>query len=416
MNQPKITESLNLYKFDFENSISIELHHLDDKGKAEIWTRWGENGNRKLIDVSELNLLAPRSRDEYCNRLQKLSPGLKDFDYNEAFRWITPLALNAKRKGEPVIELGKADIDIKKPDWDLYPLIVHGMTNIWFGDRGSLKSKLALYAALIMTVSDLDILPLGITSPKNNLSILKLDYEATQDADEYEWHRILRGLDMEGAVQLKYRSCRRPLADDIEAISTHADAVKADVIIVDSLGAAVGTDLNITEPALRFNTALRQLNRTILCTAHTAKNSIGKRSVFGSSFYENMARNIWEVVKAEDEESDASIQHIGLKQTKPPPFSPHHKPLGFQFDFDQESERTIISKYDPNNMDNFMHDLSTTATIISVLRDGQKSDKQIAEETGKTIAEIRVGLFRLKKSKKVEKWNGVWGLLSNEQE
>ena len=49
-------------------------------------------------------------------------------------------------------------------------------------------------------------------------------------------------------------------------------------------------------------------------------------------------------------------------------------------------------------------------------REGQKSDKQIAEETGKTIAEIRVGLFRLKKSKKVEKWNGVWGLLSNEQE
>ena len=63
--KPILIESLNLLKFDFQNGITVELHHLDDKGKAEIWTRHNNGTAGKLVDVSELNLLASRSRDEF---------------------------------------------------------------------------------------------------------------------------------------------------------------------------------------------------------------------------------------------------------------------------------------------------------------------------------------------------------------
>jgi len=410
--KPTLSESLNIIKFGWENGISVELHRLDDKGKAEIWARH-DNGVNTLIDVSELNLLAPRSRDDYCRRLKPLCPGLTDFNWEEALRWIVPLALQVKRKGEPVIELGKFDAEIKKPSWDCYPLVVSGMPNILFGDRGSLKSKLVLILSVIMMLPYGDN-EFGLVAPKKSLSVLKLDYEATQDADEYEWRRILRGMDMEGCLQLKYRACRRPLADDIEAINNHADNIKADVIIVDSLGPAVGGNLNDSEPALKFAEATRQLNRTTIIPAHTAKNQFGKRTVYGNAFYENLARNIWEVNKEEEEDSEDSIQHIALHQTKSPPFSPHHKDIAFQFDFDQEAERIVVSKYDPNKMDIVNEKKGNGIKILETLREGKLSPKIISENIGVTETVVRTTLYRLLKSQKVIKVGEEWGLSFNE--
>lgn len=421
LEQPSLSESLNIMKFSWVNGVSVELHRLHDSGKAEIWARYGENGKATLIDApAEVNLMAMRSRDDYCNRLTKFSPGLKDFDWNAAFRWIVPMALNAKRAGEPVVELGRADVEIKRPVWDAYPFVVQGMTNILFGDRGSMKSKLALVLCLVMMLP-WDDNELGIIAPLKPLKILKLDFEATQDADEYEWRRLLRGMDMEGALQLKYRACRRPLADDIEAIANHADNVKADVLLIDSLGPAAGGDLNASEPALELNAALRQLNRTILMPAHTAKNQLGKRTVFGNSFYENLARNIWEVTKEEDEDSESPIQHIALRQTKSPPFAPHHKPMAFEFDFDQEDERTFVRKYDYALLETSYKGKSVAGLIMDLLNEASKSinasrtPKEMATELGETSNNIYQALHTLRKTKKVVELPGKkYGLASNE--
>lgn len=402
--KPIIFESLNLMKFSWENGLSVELNRMNDNGKAEIWARYSPNGSPStLIDVSELNMLAPRSRDEYCNRLKRLCPGLKEFDWTTAFAYIVPMALQARRQGDPVVELGLPGQKIKRPTWDAFPLVVSGMPNIIFGDRGSLKSKLVIVLGLIMMLPWEDN-NLGIIAPQKSLNVLKLDFEATQDADDYEWHRILRGIDMEGALQLKYRACRRPLADDVEAISNHADNVKADVLIIDSLGPAAGGDLNASEPALRFSTAIRQLNRTTLIPAHTAKNPMTNRhTVFGNSFYENLARNIWEVTKEESDEDESTQVHIVLRQTKSPPFSSHHKPMAFEWDFDEEAERTTIQKYDASKLDSFFTHLSVGTKILDLLKSGSKNPKDIAEELGEKQDAIRANLFRLKKQGKVIK-------------
>jgi hypothetical protein len=288
------------------------------------------------------------------------------------------------------------------------------MVNILFGDRGSLKSKLSLVLALLMQLPWHDN-KLGIVAPPNPLTVLKLDYEATQDADEYDWHRLLRGLDMEGAVQLNYRACRRPLADDVEAIANHADAIKANVLLIDSLGPAAGGDLNATEPALRFNEACRQLNRTIIAPAHTAKNYSGKRSVFGSVFYENLARNIWEVVREEADDQESPQVHIALTQTKSPPFAPHHAAIAFEFDFDEESERTFVQRYDTGKIEALVQRASLRSQIMEVLKGGSMLPKDIAEELGKPGGDIRQALWHAKKAKKLIKLqDGRYGLATNE--
>lgn len=413
IDKPVLIESLNALKFSWKNGIEVELRRLTDKGEAEIWA-WYRNGSTKplLMNVSGLNLMAPRSVSSHATLLKNKTKDL-DFDWNEAFDYITPMSLNAKRKGSEVIDLGTPGKTITKPTWDAFPFVVSGMTNILFGDRGSLKSKFAIILAIIMSLPMHDN-ELGIIAPDKSLKVLKLDFEATQDADEYELRRLLRGLDMEDALQIKYRACARPLADDVESIIDQVNNNKIDVVIVDSLGPAAGGDLNTTEPALKLNAALRQLNKTIIMTAHTAKNQIGKRSVFGSSFYENMARCIWEVTKEEDEESESDIQHIALRQTKSPPFAPHHKSLAFQFDFDQESERTIVTKYDPGKIASFQQHLSTGTKILSLLKEGKFNIASLTEELGEPNATIRQALFRLKKAGKITKIGEEYGLLQRD--
>jgi hypothetical protein len=290
------------------------------------------------------------------------------------------------------------------------------MPNIWFGDRGSTKSKLAIYAALLMTIHDLEVTPkLGLMPPNRDMKILKLDFEVTPDADEYEWHRIVRGLDMEGAVQLKYRAIRRPLADEIESVIDIVNKLAIDLVIIDSLGPAAGGDLNTTEPALRFNEAVRQLNKTTVILAHTAKNQLGKRTVFGSSFYENLARNVWEITKDESEDDGKSLVRIGLKQTKSPPFSSFHNPMAFEWDFEEETERTTIRKYSADKIDSLMASLSLASKILSFLASGKKSVRAICEETGEPSNTVRQNLWRLKKAKRIEKYGEDYGLLYSEE-
>jgi hypothetical protein len=412
--RPVVTESLNIIKFDWENGLSIELHNLNDAGKSQIWTRYSENGSEPiLVRPQDVNILAERTLDAYCKRLERLTPGLSGFDYSGAFDWIVPLALQVRQRGEPVIDLGLPNQEIKRPSWDAYPFVVSGMESILFGDRGSLKSKFALMLALIMMLP-MEENELGIIAPKKPLLILKLDFEATQESDDYEWHRMLRGLDIEGAVQLKYRACRRPLADDIESISNHANNVKANVLLIDSLGPAAGGDLNASEPALRFNHALRELQRSSIVTAHTSKNMLGKRSVFGSIFYENMARNIWEVTKEEDEDTESKLLHIALRQTKSPPFSPHHKPMAYEFDFDEDAERTIVKKYDPNKMEVINERKSNKQKILEALKSDRLDAKKISESTGIKQDVVRETCRRLKEEGKIIKIGEDWGIVFKE--
>lgn len=414
--RPVLTESLNVIKFEWENGLTIELHNLSDAGKARIWATYKEDGQSPiLMRPQDVNILSQRTLDDYCKRLKALTPGITNFDYSDAFDWIVPLALQTRAKGEPVIELGQPDKEIKKPKWDAFPFVVSGMENIFFGDRGSLKSKFVFLLALIMTLPWEDN-PLGIFAPSKPMTILKLDYEATQDSDEYEWHRLLRGMDMEGAVRLKYRPCTRPLADDVEAVANHIKAEKANALIIDSLGPAAGGDLNASDVALRFNAALRQLNLTSIVPAHTSKNPTGKRTVFGNIFYENMARNIWEVTKEEGEDNESSLQHIALHQTKSPPFAPHHKDMAFEFDFDNDAERIHVSKYDPNKMDVVNEKKSNRQKILEALRDNKNSmlQKDIADVTGLKQDIVKTTLWRLKNSGKIVKMGDNWGLAFNE--
>jgi hypothetical protein len=175
--------------------------------------------------------------------------------------------------------------------------------------------------------------------------VLILDWENDSDVTKWQLRCLAEGLDVY-AFEIAYMHCSRSLVKSLFHIQQKINEVGADTVIIDSLGLAVGKNLNDTEPALDFFNALRQLPVTPLIIAHNAKDANNKiKTVYGNAFYENLARSIWEVNKYQVPNSPEL--NLSLYQRKAPPFSSYSAPLGFHFKFD--GDRTYITPCEPQD-------------------------------------------------------------------
>jgi hypothetical protein len=175
------------------------------------------------------------------------------------------------------------------------------------------------------------------------------------------------------------------------------------------LGLACGGDLNSAEPALRFFSSYRQLDTTSVILAHTARNTeVNNKHVYGSMFFEAQARNIWEVVKSADE--DNSIV-VGMYHKKPPPFGKLHKPLGYKFTFDNESNETYFEWHDPKSVDDLLERMGANDRILGLLKTGPKTPKEIQTELSINQSTARSSIKRLKDKALIVALNeGKYGL------
>ena len=84
--------------------------------------------------------------------------------------------------------------------------------------------------------------------------------ETDEDNINYTLNRLKRAQELPD-FRLNYRRCYLPFADDLPEIQAMLEQTGARLLIVDSLAAAVGADLNPAEGATRFLTRdIRQLN------------------------------------------------------------------------------------------------------------------------------------------------------------
>jgi len=128
-------------------------------------------------------------------------------------------------------------------------------------------------------------------------------------------------------LTLTYRHCALPLAEDLNEIRRIVLEGDIKLIIVDSLGAACGGDMNSAEVATRFFSAIRQLPVTPLLISHVSKEVEKEKTPFGSVYFYNYARNVYQLRKHEEEdEITLGLWHKKCNFTKKnPPYGVHHK-------------------------------------------------------------------------------------------
>jgi len=298
--------------------------------------------------------------------------------------------------------------EIPKPSYLIEPILPLHQPTIIFGEGGAGKGHftmtLAIIAQLPFIDNNLGVKPL--TTPSN---CLYLDYESDYSA----FQRTLSGLCMglETAVGLKRMQMSAPIPDCIEQISNKVFNEKIEFIIVDSLGPAAGGNINDAEPAIKLYSCLRQLKDvTTLIIAHNSKDPLSRtKSVYGSVFFTNLARSVWELKKSQIEDSSemiVALKHIKYNARK-------QSPMGFCFTFDNDTGGINVKR----------QDLTTTELEVEMkledriknllLRDGLQTQVQITEKLGVNKETIKTYLWRGVKKQYLVKVGDGYGIPSN---
>ena len=384
--------------------ISIRRLHTHSSGRVtgHIIIRSEEPNLPGLLYRADLNLSAARSKREVAKELSA-SP---IWDWYKAIELICDRTLNWLEEGDPVERsFIDPEILVPPPEYLLHPLAPLGMPTVLYGDGGSAKSTLAVGLG-ICCLLPWEGNPFGLVPLTRPVVPLFLDWEMDLATFRYRTQLFLRGHRLPG-IEMLYRRCYLPLVQDLEHLQDFVADNQVEVVIIDSLGAACGGELNKSEGPLAFYGGLRQLGKTSIIVAHTSKDRDADRGIYGNVHFSNYARSVWECRKEQIAGAlDLDLALIDRKSN----LSSFRHPIGYRFTFDNSNQSLTVSSTDPGSVQGVIARLGLKAEILDALRSSPRSAANLFKELGRE-AQVRARLSELKRAGKlITLPDGSWAL------
>jgi len=402
------------YLFKYESvGISARVRGIskDRAGNlvAEVdFTSDRRNDFKELLG-QRINLYSLSARKKAADELSKSRIYNEHYDegcgipFHEIFEDLANRLLKLHRDGDKPEEIWPSEDVTLTPEYLLEPVLYLNHPSVIFGDYGSTKSLFALVVATICQIPYCNN-PLGLIAPKEPTPCLYLDYEDDPSSFRKRWSALLRGMAV-GEMPILYKRMTSTIADSVEQLQKLVADSKIKLLIIDSLGPAARGNLNDPEPAIKYHAALRQLGITSLTLAHTSKDQLTKkRTIFGSVFFTNLARSVWEI-KAETE-TDEDETTISLKQTKHN-LSKKNPTLGYRFNFTDNTIKITKTELKDTGLSG---ELPLSFQIKNLLRNGPKTVKAIAEALEASEASVRTITNRMYHKNQLVKVGDAWGL------
>jgi hypothetical protein len=404
-----------------EHRIDITIDQIKETSsntKAEVHVRYVTPTGFQSVAYEDLNLKTASSRSNFVKHLVSLD---SDPDKDTAKqKWMCCVetacmhALSERRRGEPALRLSPSPV-VKSLPWRINPWIYEAQPTVIFAPGGSGKSYLALLASMLVQAGGY-FQPIGAGGEPRHSNLcalpgetLLLDWEADRDASEMRWANLMKGHpEYVGIHPPYYRRMERSLGDDLREVQRIVSDTGVKLVIVDSLAPAAGGDPNAPETAITFHKALRALKVSSLSLAHVAKDSQGQaRSIFGSAFFTNLARSVWQLEPSSDDES--TIKYVTLRHTKVND-GPKQRPMSFKIDFQHTSGGTHIEPISLDELPSPEINQSKVDQIKAALAEGSKDNEELVVATGLPASAIRSRCHD-GKDKWCTKVGGKWRLL-----
>ncbi|UCH51225.1 MAG: AAA family ATPase [Chloroflexota bacterium] len=400
---------------------AADIVRITDKATAEVtffYSAPESDRETLLLATNRLDCLSSTQKYNLIRQLREIGY-TKDFiqfiDWERKVNDIALAVLQNCRSDQPTVEV-RADPGITlTPDYLLAPVLYKNHPNIIFGEYGSLKSFVALMIAYIVQLPHPNN-KLGFIPGSKAAFCLYLDYEDEQSSFTRRWTALQRGFRPGDDLELTifYRRMKASLAESVESLRQDITENHIELLIVDSLGPAARGNLNDPEPAIQYHQALRALGGvTSLTLAHTSKDPLTKkRTIFGSIFFTNLARSIWECKAEVQPEEDEAI--ISLKQVKAN-LSKFHPAIGCKFNFDNDKNIITIAEADLGDTE-LSSELSTRSLIkTELLRNGAMSLTELKArlpDRKATTVERELRRLQGKYKEVIHLENDTWALAS----
>ena len=394
---PNFSANAGIYDLQWEEEgVRVHVDRIFDSRRdttGEITVRYKAPGGTSYghLHQARLSLTSTSGRETLAKHLAKRAP-LTEAGWGTILEWTCAAILLKHREGEPVKMVGNLPIG-ERAKYLEHPFLLALQPNMIYGPQGSGKTTVAAMLALQVLSKE--------SGPAN---VLWLDFEWCDDEVNSLVKRLKEGMGLDPDLEMAYRFCSQPLADDILSIQKLVIEKQAQLVVVDSVGAACGGDPMAPDVVLRYFAALRSLRVTTLSLDHTAKINTGP---FGSVYKSITARNIWEAVKGCNESDSMAV---GLHHRKMNS-GPLLKPFGFKFKYTDDS--IIPQKTDARAMPEVLATMALADQIEAALLRQAMTPAELAVELGKTPAVMSTTISR-HKGRFVSCGNGRWGVKATE--
>lgn len=324
----------------------------------------------ELLGDTDIGLKSDSSRDKLAKSLSKTT---SDIPWKRLLERACAAVLKRHRHGEPIVELEPAN-SIHTP-FVLNPIVYRGHQTLIFAPGGSYKSYLALYICLVVIAGHRQN---NIAAVRMN--VLYLDWELDHETIGARLKALRTGHPELAHCRPLYRRCTQPLHLEAPQIAAEVASRQIGLVIVDSAAMACGGDLHSPESAIKLQQALRRIGCASIVLAHVSKSTADgqDKSAYGSVFFRELARNVWELSRPEGSD------RVVLSQTGTScknSFGPKQSPLGFCFLFGDEQVR--ISSFNPADEveSGFEDKLPLRDRIQRLLSDGVARDSKAIADT-----------------------------------
>ena len=363
--------------------VKITVNRLVDEPKS-LWGEWTIKGNfaglpSKWMQVHHegMNLLST-AKKRMAKVLTDLYPSIA---WTTIIDKTAEMVIEKHRQGEPVVQL--KDLPPKESlSYRVAPLLVENQPTVIYGEGGKGKSLLSQYLACLVSEG----YPIGNLQPEPG-PVLICDYETDQDTVARNLVLIHRGLGIEDGSSIFYRRMGQPLVNEIESIQGQVLEHGIQMVIVDSAGPAVGGGAESAEGAIKYFSALRNLNTTTLTISHKAKNT--DNGPFGSVFWTNVARNVY---RLQSESESESRLHLGLFNEK----SNFKKQAPFGICVAFNDDKITFTEENPKTRPEMQEHLSIADQIETILKESGRpcAVKELADDLDINSESIRTTLRR----------------------
>lgn len=390
----------NVMQFEFEQDgfvITLDQFH-ESRGELKATVRvhaTAEGIPYGVVAWATVSLSSVRSRSELereCRSRQS------HFPWGMAFLYCFEQADREWRAGEPIIDLASVKPPKTQP-FLVRPILPKALTTVIFAAGGAGKTTLA--RALALHVRTGRRMPGGI-EPCEQTDVLILDWEANQDEHARDLAALSIGMGLPNVPRIQYRQCFRPLYEEVDRLAAEVSRLRVGLVIIDSLAPATGDNPLDSGAATRTMNAIRQLGATALVIAHLTKadasNGLAAGTIFGSVFYHNLARSVWEL-KAAGDDTNQSTRNLALFHRKANTGPLVRRPIGLRLVY---SDLSTTVEAAPIDLDSPLSGgLSVTERIRLALRRGPLTVTDLEDELAISANSIRPALNRMRDAVRV---------------
>ena len=322
-----------------------------------------------------LSLLSSSAKGDCVRTCKRVAPELASH-WQEIIEKFTDEALSTMSERINPVMLGNGAINRDRPKMHVAPLLQDHAPNLLWGNSDAGKSWLALY---VCALADNGVAVNGFDAYQG--SSLYIDYEENNDAMDERMRAVRAGLypHVKDTWELRYQNVTGPLTDWIDDVAKYIARAGVDLVVIDSLGQALGGVVNESENVIKLFQSVRELDATTLLIDHSGKGEdAAERGAIGSSYKRHYARSVWEMRRENEDNFEVGLYHRKANNAR------RSAPIGLNIDIQSDEDgRAQIATFTPTQVSDspvLAKGLSIPQRIKPMLSDGPKTVEYIRDD------------------------------------